>query len=107
MYRSLTRAPSHLKLTRARIQVKRLVSPAHVEQRNRHSIRVTELALNSLRQNMCPHVSTRRVTPRSSGGCAGESITCAISSSAREARKVFRQMEHDESAISERKRHLI
>lgn len=51
----------------------------------------TEVILNSLRQKMCPHVRTRRVTPSSSMGCAGESMARAVSSSASIARSGVRQ----------------
>jgi len=58
----------------------------------------------SFLQNMCPHVWLNLVTPSSSGGCAGESIACAISSSARMERKGTKQIGHLASWCSRDKR---
>jgi len=48
----------------------------------------------SLRQNMWPQVWFSLVTPSSSRGCAGESMACAISSSARMDRKGTKHIGH-------------
>lgn len=53
-------------------------------------------ALNSFMQNTWPHEASF-VTPRSSSGCAGLSITSAISSSVSIVAKGLRQIGHDES----------